>query len=646
MYKDAQDLINLLLSFGCGGVVFISIALYLFSNPNKLIEAWAFLAKCIFKISGKWKKRAIGAQIEKHINTAVQQFGKESPSAFKRSVKIEWISSGEEFAQLEDDQVVLVVKEDPNIVKPLVVSTLMYLSEAVIPSSRPFIQMRILTAIDLVLAYQILETGPYIGATNYLTKHYLEPALADNKIARFYEKSDGIARGGLLTRVILREYSGLSLKLTGLRPTRSIRIETENFLSFVSRFTDRTQEIPLSFYGKYMRCTLALIAKPEVLERSGITTYQRNFRRDIDRGIQVIYLLARGEKNVYAGRLIAKWAIQEGLISGSIPDRYILPDATGNLIPSECIVCFSSRVGRSMPVSPLEEVQIALALNIPETLTGEVEIISIAREPGVITKVLLRLNEDLDLHEICIGKNESKLNQIMQDLESKEIIDFIPWSPDIKQLVLSSLAPLSRDDVWSILISQDLLNAQIIVKSSAAAHRTVGTDGSNLKAAQSLLNIHIDLETRESETSPEEELEAVLRKRIPEINNGSINIIKIARRRGRASKVAVKSNTITNVLQACIGHNGVIARLISDDLGWERVSFIDWNESNLEECLCETLYPLQKSDIIRVNIDKGKKYSEVYIKKGGAIAQAIGREGDNVRLAEEIMGLTIRLFEE
>lgn len=646
MIKDIDELVKLLLSFGLGGAFVLFIVVQIIRNPLFLIRSWTFLAKTVHKLSGKWKKRAIGAQIEEHINSAIQQFGNEAPAAFSRTAKFEWISSGDDHAVVEENQVVIRVRDDPNITKPLVISTLLYLSEGVIPDSRPYIQMRILSAIDLVLAYRILETGPQLGATNYLTKHYIEPALQDERTSTYFEASDGIDRAGLLTRVVLREYSGLSSMLTGRRPTSSIRVETENFLNFVSRFVDRTIEIPLSFFGRYLRCTLALIAKSEVLERSGITIYKRNFRRDIDIGVHVIYLLSRGDKNIRVGRNVAQWALGEGLISGSIPDRFMLPAESGELIPSECIVCFSSRVGRSVQVSPLEEVQIALSQIVPETLTGEIDVISIARERNALTKIIVQSTVDLDPRKVCIGKNEIKLRLLHEELGSDEIIDFVPWSPDLKELVISALSPLQQQDVFNVSIAPDLLSAKVVVNSSAAAHRAVGTDGINLKVAQRLLSIHIDLTTRDELIAPEDELEDVLRYRIPDIDEGNVEIVKLARRVGRVSKIAVRTDKDLNLRRICIGPGGSMVRAISRDLGREHVSFIFWDEDDLKRCLCEALYPLRKRDIIDVVIDHESKLARVKVKKGRAIARAIGKEGDNVRLAENIIGMKIELSEE
>jgi len=487
--------------FGLGVAVTVALAAYLLKNPVVLLKVWSCLAQSVHRLFGVWKKRAIASQIETHINSGIQQLGREAPAAFAQALKLKWVSTGEDHAVLEDGTVVVRVKDDPDLVKPLVTATLLYLREGVIPDSRPYVERRLLTAIDLVLAHRMLVSSPLRRAINYLTTHYVEPSLEDGQVAAYYEAADLVDRAGLLTRVVLRELSGYAARLVGRRPTRQIRSESVHFFEFVGRVANRTSDIPLTFFGNFIRCTVALIARAEVYEAAGLSVYQRNFRRDIDLGMNVIYLLSRGFKNIQVARYLARWAGDEGLISGSIKDRFAQPAETGQLIPAECVVCFSSRVGRSVRISPIEEAQMAMSQHVPESLTGEIDIISIAREPGAVTKILVHSDQEDDPVRLCVGRREQRRRLISSELGG-EVVDFIPWNPQLRENVVEALVPLERDDVRDVLVAPDLLSARVIVVSSAAAHRAVGTDGVNLRVAERLLGMNIQLETRESPIPP------------------------------------------------------------------------------------------------------------------------------------------------
>lgn len=641
---DYQLYIEFASAFGLGALFIGLICLYLLKNPLVIFKIWKFLAKLLYDIFGIWKKAAIASQIETHINSGIQQLGSESPAAFTNGLKLEWISTGEEHSQLEDGAIIIRVRNDPDISVPLVNATMLYLQTGVIHDSRPYIENRLLKAVDLILAYRILMNSPSRNAINYLTSNYLEPSLKDTLLAKLYEACDTVDQLGLLTRIVLREFSGYAAKLKGGRPTIATRTESVNFFEFVGRVVQRKGEVPLTFFGRYLRCTIALIAKPEIYEQSGLVLYQRNFQRDIDIGMNVIYLLTRGPKNLQVGRSLAKWATEQGLISGSIPDRYLQPDETGQLIPAECIVCFSSRVGRSIQISPLEEALIAVSQIIPESLTGEVDIVSLAREPGIITKILVHSDHG-DPVEICSGPSQRRIHSISEILGKAERVDIVRWSPDPRRNVISALVPLQDDDVSNIFVAPDSLSANVLVRSHEAAQRAVGKDGINLRVSQRLLNMHINLEVKETSITPEEELAKLATQLIKEISEGKIKITKIARRVGRAAKIVVASSEIQDPARLCMGPGGSITRALSQALGGEQITFISWKEDKVEKMLREALHPLRNKEIVSITIDQEERKAVVTVHKGGIIATAIGKEGDNVRLAERICDLKIEIRE-
>jgi transcription antitermination factor NusA-like protein len=611
------------------------------SNFPTILKLWTISAQLIYRIFGWRKKAAIESKIESHLNNMIHQLSMESPIAFDKGFRLKWISSGKDVASLKDGTVIVRIKDDVNAGKPFVTATLLYLEEGVIKNSRPFIDNRLMHAIDLVLAHRMIETCPYPDAINILTNDHINPALDEKEIASYYEESDAIDRAGLLTRVVIKEYSSYSSKLVGRRPTRTIRNESVNFFRFVGRLIDRESDVPLRFFGSFIRCTLALIAKTEVFEQSGLSVYQHNFQRDIDLGVQVIYLLARGKRNVEVARYIAKWATDQNLVSGAIPDRYLQTNETGEPVPTECIACLSARVRTAMELSPLEEVQVAISHYIPETLTGEVDILSVAREPGIITKVMVHSDSQSDPVSICMGGKRERLHLISQELLKGEVIDFINWSPDPRENVVSALTPLDPMDVLSVRMSSNGLSAIILVRSSAAAQRAVGKDGVNVRVASRLLSMNIELETNKGPISPEEIVRAVLAYRIPEIESGKISIVRISRRVGRLCKVAIQSQQVNNLYRVCIGTGGNIVKAISADLNNEQVTFVFWNQKEIERCIIEALYPLRREQVKSVDVDKKNNKAVVIVNSSEDCRLAIGKDGDNVRLAQEICELRI-----
>ncbi len=136
-------------------------------------------------------------------------------------------------------------------------------------------------------------------------------------------------------------------------------------------------------------------------------------------------------------------------------------------------------------------------------------------------------------------------------------------------------------------------------------------------------------------------LDYLLKQEIPEVANGIVEVKAIAREAGQRSKVAVYSNN-SNVdpIGACIGHRGNRIQAITGELGRERVDVILW-DSNMREFIRNALSPA-KVALIEVNSDTGDATVTV---TPDQLSLAIGKGGQNVRLAAKLTGYKIDLRE-
>ncbi|MFC4453356.1 transcription termination factor NusA [Deinococcus sonorensis] len=136
-------------------------------------------------------------------------------------------------------------------------------------------------------------------------------------------------------------------------------------------------------------------------------------------------------------------------------------------------------------------------------------------------------------------------------------------------------------------------------------------------------------------------LDYLLRQEIPEVANGIVEVKAIAREAGQRSKVAVYShNSNVDPIGACIGHRGNRIQAVTGELGRERVDVILW-DSNLREFIRNALSPA-KVGLIEVNSDRSEATVTV---TPDQLSLAIGKGGQNVRLAAKLTGFKIDLRE-
>ena len=136
-------------------------------------------------------------------------------------------------------------------------------------------------------------------------------------------------------------------------------------------------------------------------------------------------------------------------------------------------------------------------------------------------------------------------------------------------------------------------------------------------------------------------LDYLLRQEIPEVANGIVEIKAIAREAGQRSKVAVYStNSNVDPIGACIGHRGNRIQAVTGELGRERVDVILW-DGNTRDFIRNALSPA-KVGLIEVSPDRGEATVTV---TPDQLSLAIGKGGQNVRLAAKLTGFKIDLRE-
>lgn len=128
-------------------------------------------------------------------------------------------------------------------------------------------------------------------------------------------------------------------------------------------------------------------------------------------------------------------------------------------------------------------------------------------------------------------------------------------------------------------------------------------------------------------------IEYLFRQEVPELENGSVEIRGIAREAGRRTKIAVMS-TVPGVdpVGTFVGGRGMRVQAIMNEIGdREKIDIINWSD-NPSEYIREALSP---AEIVKVEID-GKK-AKVFVTEDQQ-SIAIGRQGQNVRLASKLTG--------
>ncbi|MEZ6067707.1 MAG: transcription termination factor NusA [Planctomycetaceae bacterium] len=127
---------------------------------------------------------------------------------------------------------------------------------------------------------------------------------------------------------------------------------------------------------------------------------------------------------------------------------------------------------------------------------------------------------------------------------------------------------------------------------------------------------------------------------IPEVAEGLIQVRSLAREAGYRSKVAVSSfDTSIDCVGACVGVRGSRIKSIVDELAGERIDIVRWNDS-LQVLIPNALQPAEVEDVILCPM-LGRV---IVLVREDQLSLAIGKKGQNVRLASKLVGWDIEVM--
>jgi len=139
-------------------------------------------------------------------------------------------------------------------------------------------------------------------------------------------------------------------------------------------------------------------------------------------------------------------------------------------------------------------------------------------------------------------------------------------------------------------------------------------------------------------------LRRLLEREIPEIYSGTVEVKSIAREPGQRSKVAVfASQPGVDPVGSCVGLRGTRIQNIVDELNGEKIDVVEWN-SEVRNFISNALSPARPSDTLL--IEDGDVRTAIVVVPDRQLSLAIGKEGQNARLAAKLTGWRIDIKSE
>ena len=226
--------------------------------------------------------------------------------------------------------------------------------------------------------------------------------------------------------------------------------------------------------------------------------------------------------------------------------------------------------------------------------------------------------------------------QKVREAERAKIVE--QYQGRVGELVMGIVKRLDRGNVILDLGA----NAEAVITRSELIPREAIRPGDRLRGY--LKDVHSEVRGPQlfvSRVAPELLVE-LFKLEVPEVGEGLIEIISAARDPGARAKIAVKSNDPRiDPVGACVGMRGSRVQSVSNELAGERIDIILWDE-NQAQFVINAMSPAELESIV---VDEDRHSMDLAVNEEH-LSQAIGRGGQNVRLASQLTGWDLNIMTE
>lgn len=300
MDKFKETIEPLLAPYGVSGLLLLLIIFILYVAATKPENFKIFFGFFYQILAGPFqflRKKAIRFQIEGPTTRALKKISEEAPDIEIPDLTIQWVSEENLEIKLKEGKAIIKLKFDNDNTRNILKATNIFVRDAFLKHSKPYLNDSFRKALDLIVSKKILLQIKS-NQSNLISQFFEENSTDNEEVFEKCEKIEEVDDNGLLTRILLRELNNFGDKLLGRLPKPEHKEESENFLNFVNQIATREydDDTPLSFVNNTLKVGVVLVARIDTYINFGLAPYLRRIKLGHANGIESFYLLARSEK--------------------------------------------------------------------------------------------------------------------------------------------------------------------------------------------------------------------------------------------------------------------------------------------------------------------------------------------------------------
>jgi hypothetical protein len=289
----SEELVKYLSSFGAGVLIPGIIVVYLVIHPDDVQKWSALIYGWLASINRRFKYRATQSDIQSKLNSFVSNLADDVDMDVAK-VRVKWTAREEdEDVQLEDNEVVIVMRDHGYKNKNFVHAAYFYISTTLLRHAKRHLSQKQGEAIDIYTTKNLIEKSNK-PALEIFMRDYFQPLMEDERINKLVGQFVVLDKAGFYTHILLQELTYLGSKTFLSKKDAQVREEVANLIKYLETFAEREvgdDSMSEEFVGKYLHCAIKIVSTRPVRIANRVSVPVRRITRAFESGIENVYVI-------------------------------------------------------------------------------------------------------------------------------------------------------------------------------------------------------------------------------------------------------------------------------------------------------------------------------------------------------------------
>lgn len=278
-------------------ILLIAIVFIILFNIDKIL----LLQSNIYGLFAKFFAFAKKGQLSKKVRGVIRKSVKEQylkNDIIPSDLKVIWINKEDTESFVTNNQVIVRIKQSSNPHENLVTVVSEYINNGLLYNVKRYLNKDVMDASKILMTRKIIQTSDKSSLV-YLDENYIIPKFAENnELKELYEDLLKIDNNGMFTGIMLNEFNKSGLTIYGHTEDPLLFAESKEFMRFLYKIASRISSDPtdLCFNREYFKVAIFLTASNRTLHKSGIRPFIKAISKQLDEGIETIYIFGLGTK--------------------------------------------------------------------------------------------------------------------------------------------------------------------------------------------------------------------------------------------------------------------------------------------------------------------------------------------------------------